>query len=253
MVTRQHHLRHVEAARRMAREAGIPIMMHIGDIGPRELPPTPSELTSEALDMLEPGDIVTHVFGPLTGSALDEQMHVLPALKAAQRRGVWLDSAIGDYQFAWDAADAVMAEGIRPDTIASDMEIHSNLAGSSQPMVSDRRTTGSRVASERTLVEYLATFLKLGFSVDDIVRMVTEAPARVQGVEATAGSLREGMPADVSVLELIEGSFELTDVTGVSRVGTQAFVPALTLRGGVTHLPSTGGHAWGFAPPTATA
>ena len=252
VVRERFGLRHIEAAKSAARQAGLPVMLHIGDIGPRQLPATSTDITSAALEMLESGDILTHLFSPLTGSATYDDLNVLPAVRAAKERGVWLDSSIGDYQFAWDVADAVLAQGVFPDTIASDMEIHSGRTGDGEPLVADRRISGARVASERSLLEYTAMFFKLGFSLDDVVRMTTQTPARVIGIEDEAGSLAVGMPADVAVLKATEGAFKLTDTTGVSRVGELALEPVVTLKRGVVCAASAGTHDWGFAPPRAT-
>ena len=247
-----HGTGHLRAAKEAAAKAGLPVMLHIGDIGIRQLPRTTIEATEAALDLLERGDIVTHLFSPLTGSATDDELNVLPGLKAARERGVWIDSAIGDYQFGWETAEAIVSQGFFPDTIATDIEIHSQLGRSDEPMVADRRITGVRVASERTLVEYMAMFFKLGFSLDDVVRMATITPAKVLGIEDVAGSLRPGMPADVSVLDLIDGRFKLTDATGTSRIGEKAIVPVVTVKAGKVFEAGAGAHPWGFAPPSAT-
>jgi dihydroorotase len=247
-----HGLEHLRAAKAAAVKAGLPLMLHIGDIGIRQLPRTTIEATSEALSVLGKGDIVTHLFSPLTGSATDDELNVLPGLQAARDRGVWVDSAIGDYQFGWETAEALVAQGFFPDTIATDIEIHSQLGRSDEPMVADRRITGVRVVSERTLVEYMAMFFKLGFSLDDVIRMATATPARVLGIESVAGSLKPGMPADVSVLEIISGRFKLTDATGMIRIGEQAIIPVVTLKAGVSYAAGAGAHEWGFAPPSAT-
>ena len=227
--------------------------MHTGDLGPRNLPATPPEVTSQALDMLDEGDIVDHVFGPLTGGVVDQNMQVLPALRAAKERGVYLNTAVGDYQFGWAQADALLAQGPPVDFIASDIEIHSGNPNVGEVMVADGRTTGARVAFGQTLVEYMASFLKLGFSLDEVIRMATAAPAKAMGIEDTAGSLKVGLPADIVVLELLEGHFKLTDATGVSRVGNLALVPVVTLKAGTICPVSSGTHDWGFAPPRATA
>ncbi len=250
-ITRKYGLETVVRGREAARAAGLRLMLHIGDIGTPHLDATPPELTSQALDLLEPGDILTHVFSPLTGGGLDSEGHVLPALRAARDRGVVMDAAMGDYQFSWAAAETVLAEGILPEVISSDIEIHSGLAPSSEVMVKNRRVTGARVASELTLVEYMAYFFELGFALEDIIRMTTLAPASAAGIDAAAGSLGEGRPADISVLELLTGRFTLTDVTGVSRVGEKAIVPAVTIKDGRRYPPSEGAHPWGFAPPPA--
>ena len=247
-----HGIAHIKAAKRGAVAAGLPLMLHIGDIGNRELPATTSDATSRALDLLERGDIVTHLFSPLTGSATDEDLKVLPALRAARERGVWMDSSVGDYQFGWRTAEALVEQGFYPDTIATDIEIHSNMGRTDEPMVADGRITGRRVVSERTMVEYMANFFKLGFSLDDIIRMSTQTPAKVLGIEDIAGSLKPGMPADISVLQLVDGRYRLTDATGESRVGSQTLIPVITVKNGVSYEAGAGAHEWGFAPPTAT-
>jgi dihydroorotase len=247
-----HGLEHLKAAKDAAVKAGLPLMLHIGDIGYRELPQTTIDTTARALEILGRGDIVTHLFSPLTGSATDDNLNVLPALQAARDRGVYMDSAIGDYQFGWRTAEAIVAQGFLPDTIATDIEIHSQMGRSDAPMVANRRITGARVISERTLVEYMAMFFKLGFSLDDIVRMATQTPAQVLNISDSAGSLRPGMPADVSVLKMIQGHFKLTDATGESRIGSQAIVPVVTTKAGVSYPAGAGAHPWGFSPPHAT-
>lgn len=246
-----HGVGHLRAAKEAAVKAGLPLMLHVGDIGIRQLPRTTIEATEAALDILERGDIVTHLFSPLTGSATDDELNVLPALKAARERGVWIDSSIGDYQFGWETAEAIVAQGFFPDTIATDIEIHSQLGRSDEPMVADRRITGVRVVSERTLVEYMAMFFKLGFSLDDVVKMSTNTPAKILGIEDIAGNIRPGMPADISVLDLVEGQFKLTDATGESRIGDKAILPVVTVKGGKVIQAGSGAHEWGFAPPSA--
>jgi dihydroorotase len=230
-------LKHVEASKRAAREGGVRLMMHIGDIGPKSQTPTPSEVTAEALAMLDAGDLVTHVFTPLTGAALDEEGRLLSALMDAQDRGVYIDTSYGDFNFGWDRADTVLAQGLRPDTIATDIEIHAG--------------DGMRKLSERGLLEYASYFLAMGFSVEDVVRMTTATPAAYLGVEDKAGSLQEGRIADISVLDVIEGRWLLADATGKSRVGTEALVPVVTVKAGKVVDPGEPPHSWGWTPPAA--
>ena len=230
-------LKHVEASKRAAREGGVRLMMHIGDIGPKSQTPTPSNVTAEALAMLDAGDLVTHVFTPLTGAALDEDGQLLSALVDAQDRGVFIDTSYGDFNFGWDRADTVLAQGLRPDTIATDIEIHAG--------------DGMRKLSERGLLEYASYFLAMGFSVEDVVRMTTSTPAAYLGIQDRAGSLQEGRTADISVLDVVKGRWLLTDAMGKSRVGTEALVPVVTVKGGQAIYPSEPPHSWGWTPPVA--
>jgi dihydroorotase len=228
-------LKHVEAATAAAREAGIRVMMHIGDIGPKDQPSTPPQVTSRALSMLDSGDIVTHIFTPLTGAALDPEGNLLPELKEAQERGVTLDTSCGDFNFGWQRAEQVMSLGIHPDTIGTDIDIQPNF--------------GMRRNLMRGLLEYSAFFLKLGFSLEEVVRMTTVNGARALGIEKAAGSLSEGRQADVAVLEIVDDKFQLTDSTGESRIGSQALVPFLTVKDGQIVEPGEPPHPWGWGPP----
>ena len=230
-------LKHVEASKRAARESGIRLMMHIGDIGPKRQTPTPSDVTAQALAMLDAGDMVTHVFTPLTGAALDEEGRLLSALVEAQDRGVFIDTSYGDFNFGWDRADTVLGQGLRPDTIATDIEIHAG--------------DGMRKLSERGLLEYASYFLAMGFSVNNVVRMTTATPADYLGIQDEAGSLQEGRAADISVLEVVEGRWRLADATGKTRMGREALAPVVTIKGGRVVEPGEPPHAWGWTPPAA--
>ena len=230
-------LKHVEAAKAAAREAGLRVMMHIGDIGPKHQIATSPETVAKAVSMLGSGDMVTHIFTPLTGAALDGEGNLLPHLIEAQQRGVFMDTAYGDFNFGWERADAVLDQGLIPDTIATDVEIHAG--------------DGTRKLSERGLIEYTAFFLKLGFSLEEVVRMTTTTPAQFLGIYDVVGGLKEGREADVSVLELIKGKWHLADATGESRVGTEALIPVATIKAGQMISLGDAPHPWGWAPPTA--
>ena len=74
----------------------------------------------------------------------------------------------------------------------------------------------------------LSKFLHLGLSLEEVIRLSTEAPARVMGLAGRVGTLKAGAEGDAALLRLDEGRFPLTDTMGVtveanrklSRVGT---------------------------------
>ncbi|HEU5321250.1 MAG TPA: amidohydrolase/deacetylase family metallohydrolase, partial [Methylomirabilota bacterium] len=61
-------------AKRAAREAGIPLMVHIGDTEKRYDP----KVIHPLLDLLEAGDILTHYFTPNPGGVLDANGKLVP-------------------------------------------------------------------------------------------------------------------------------------------------------------------------------
>jgi dihydroorotase len=103
------------------------------------------------------------------------------------------------------------------------------------------------------LLEYSSYYLHLGFSVDEVIRMMTITPARFLRIEDRAGSLALGRDADIAILELQDGQWQLEDSTGVCRVGTQSLVPVFTLKSGRVIESGEGLYPWGWAPPAVSA
>lgn len=237
-------LTHLEFSKRAARESGIRLMMHIGDFigaGSDHLSKKPfqnttsSKTIAQAISMLDPGDVLTHAFTPRTGGVVDKNGYLLPALTDAQLRGVTIDTAYGSTGFGFRRAEEVLAQGFVPDTIGSDVEIQAPV--------------GARRKGNRGLIEYLAFYLALGFSLDDVVKMTTNNPAKALGINAQSGSLQVGRKADISVMSLLEGEWELVDAQNHSRLGSKALVPLMTIKSG--HVIDLGEppHPWGWTPP----
>jgi len=86
-------------------------MVHIGGV--------PDEL-SDLLDLLRPGDILTHSYsGAGNNTVRDGQ--VLPAALEAKARGVIIDVGHGGGSFAYPVAEPAIQQGLVPDTIGSDV------------------------------------------------------------------------------------------------------------------------------------
>src|SRR5438105_2750086 len=101
---------------RRAQEAAsafnLPVMIHMG----QTMSPLP-----KLLDLLKPGDIVTHMFAPPPNSIIDESGHILPAVLAARRPGVWFDLGNGRTgHLQWDVVTRVLQAGFWPDTFSTD-------------------------------------------------------------------------------------------------------------------------------------
>ena len=134
--------------------------MHLSDTAGREMGITSPQIVGQAVSLMTRGIPITHVFTPNSGSALDGDGKVLPEVLDAQRRGVFIDTANDGNNFGWAEAELVMSQGVVPDIISSDNQI------TYKPTLL------------RSLLEYSAYYLHLGFSVDDVVRMMTITPAR---------------------------------------------------------------------------
>ena len=98
-------------------------MVHIGGVETRAL-------MSEILDLMRPGDILTHAYTGAPNVAGDfanivQDGHLLPAALAAKQRGVIFDVGHGGGSFDYTVAEAVIAQGCPPDTISSDIHVFS--------------------------------------------------------------------------------------------------------------------------------
>lgn len=197
----------LDRALEAGRATGLPVMVHIGGT---------SFDIEEALDRLRPDDVVTHAYtGWNPGGILTDGGRVVAAAREARARGVRFDVGHGAGSFTWRTAEAALADGFRPDTISSDLH-RFNVA-----------------APVRDLATTLSKFLLLGLSIDDVVAMATTAPAVALGPAGTGlASLAVGAAADVTVLALEEGRFELVDSAGTSRSARQRLVPVATVRAG---------------------
>lgn len=164
----------------------------------------------ETIKYLKKGDMVTHTYHAHRPSLkrrpddglFDENGNVHPEFYEAIKRGAIIDVGHGAGSFAWHAAEKGLKEGIKPDTISTDLHVRS-FNGPAYDMA----TTMSK-------------FLLLGMSLDEVVRASTTKPAEVLGKPEKIGNLRPGACADVTILEMQEGKFVYTDVYKDKRKGS---------------------------------
>jgi dihydroorotase len=208
--TRGVGLEPMKHARELADRVGLPLMTHIGQ-GPPEL--------EELLPYLRPGDILTHCFTGRTMGISGPDGHVRPEIRDLQRQGLVLDIGHGLGAFSYDVAERMLADGIAPDTISTD--IHQLAV---QGPAFDMPTT-------------MTKFLMLGMSLEDIVLRTTVNPARAARLP-DAGSLAVGQRADVALFRIEEGDFTYYDVFMNERRTDRRVISTRTLIGG-RELPRT--------------
>ena len=198
-------------AQEVATSFDLPLMIHMGQ--------TASPL-STLVDQLKRGDIVTHMLAPPPNSIIDDDGHILPAVLAARRRGVWFDVANGRTgHLLWDTFDRILQAGFWPDTIST-----------------DGNTTSRAAASVVDFPNVMSKFLNFGMTIDQVVARATVSASRVYPLFHDRGTLNVGAPADVAVLELREGTFEFVDNYENLRTGRQRLFPSETVLGG-TRVP----------------
>ncbi|HVY66444.1 MAG TPA: amidohydrolase family protein [Gammaproteobacteria bacterium] len=193
-------------AQEVATPLGLPVMIHMGQ--------TASPLP-RLLDLLKPGDIVTHLFAPPPNAIIDDAGHILPAVLAARRRGVVFDVGNGRVgHMRWDVVEKIMNAGFWPDTFSTDWN-------------ADSKTTGVV-----DLPNCMSKLFGYGMSVSEAIACATVNAARTFPVFRDRGTLNVGAVADVTLLELREGEFEFLDNYDNKRKGRQRLVPAGTVLAG---------------------
>ena len=174
-------------------------------------PPTPLDFI---LELLRPGDLVSHFLHGRGSGILDDSGRVKVAVREARRRGILFDVAHGRNHVNFSVARAAIEQGFFPDTISSDLT-----SGGAAGVVKDLPTT-------------LSKFLNLGMPLEDVIRAATATPARVIGREGKLGTLKPGAIADAAVFEPEEGEFEFHDADRNTLRGRHRLTPYLTLKGG---------------------
>ena len=218
-------------AKRAAREAGISLMVHIGDTEKRYDP----KVIHPLLALLEPGDILTHYFTPNPGGVLDGNGKLVPEAREAVDRGVWFDTAHGRMNFSFDVGRRCIEQGLMPHCISTDL------------------TVPGRLNTVHSMTEIMTRFLGLGFTLPQVVTMSTANPAKALGEQARLGSLAVGRQADISVLNLDEGDWVVYDILGSGLRVNRAFTPHLTVKRGQVFTPDFGPRPWGWLPDRAVA
>jgi dihydroorotase len=216
-------------AKRAAKEAGIKLMVHIGDTEKRYDP----NVIRDLLPIMEEGDIVTHLFTANPGGVIDRNGKLVDEAREANDRGVWLDTAHGRMNFSFDIGQRILDQGLLPDCISTDL------------------TLPGRQNTVHSMTEMLTRFLAMGFTMEQVIEMSTINPAKALGEEDRLGSLGVGKQADISVLDMEEGDWVLYDVVGGTRRSDKAVVPVLAVKGGEVFEAGWGPRPWGWEPDQA--
>ena len=198
-----------EQAVEAGRLADVPVMVDFGGHEP--------ELSLESLFMekLRPGDIFTHCYGHVNGRipiVNDDGKLEGFALKA-QQRGIVFDVGHGGGSFRYDQAVPAIAQGLKPNSISTDLH------------------TGSMNGGMKDMLNVMSKFLNLGLTLEEVIEASTWSPAQIIQREEL-GSLSEGGIADLAVFSIEEGAYGFVDVTKKRMSGDQKLVCELTIKDG---------------------
>lgn len=190
------------------------MMVHIGGVETKEL-------MSQILDLLRPGDVLTHAYSGAPNMSnvftnIVQDGKLLPAALAAKQRGVMFDVGHGGGSFDFTVAEVAIPGGCTPDTISSDIHVFSG----NSPGIP-------------FLPNVMSKFLTLGFTLEQVVAMATTAPAKIINRAPKIGTLQVGAPGDVAIMELVEGPVSFVDTRNNKRDGKVYLKPIQTVINGV--------------------
>lgn len=207
-VVKEQGLEPLKVARQWSERYKLPLMVHIGS-GPPAI--------EEVIELLQQDDIITHFLNGKANNLFDQMGQPVPALRAALARGVKLDVGHGTASFSFKVAEQAKAAGIHPHTISTDIYRNNRLNG---PVYS--------------LADTMSKFLLLGYSLNEVVSMVTvNAAARLGRPEL--GSIQVGGPADLTLFEVVRGQKTLIDSEGQERVAAEFIKVQGVVAGGTYH------------------
>jgi dihydroorotase len=139
-------------AKQAAREAGLPLMVHIGGAPPNN---------TDIVDILDKGDVVSHFLHGNNNSLFDNEGQPVPAMVKARNRGVLFDLAHGAGSFSFETANRALSKPIGDFCISTDL--HS------------RNINGI----VKNLPRVMTKLYNLGLPRVDIIRGVTVIPADI--------------------------------------------------------------------------
>ena len=186
------------------RLGNLPINVHITD---------PPFSMDELAGTLEKNDIFCHMYGYGTENILGNDGRVRQSVRDARERGVVFDAANGRNNFSFEVAIPAIQDGFLPDIISTDV-------------------TGEKLflpPHVKNLPSLMSKYKMLGMELHDIIRAITETPAKMMKMEGTIGTLAEGACGDITILKEIEKDSVYTDSRGICMTGHNLFVTEMTI------------------------
>jgi dihydroorotase len=193
----------VKLGKKIAKILKIPMMVHVGE---------PPALYDEVLEVLGPGDIVTHCFNGKAGSSIMEDEDLFDLAERCAGDGIRLDIGHGGASFSFRVAEAAIKRGLLPFSISTDLHNRSmNFP------VWDLATTMSKL-------------LSVGMPFEKVIEAVTHAPASAIKLSIT-DRLVVGERAEFTIFDLVESDIEAVDSMGDAAVLNQLFEPRYAVIG----------------------
>lgn len=193
----------VKLGKKIAKILKIPMMVHVGE---------PPALYDEVLEILGPGDIITHCFNGKVGSSIIEDEDLFELAERCAGEGIRLDIGHGGASFSFRVAEVAIERGLLPFSISTDVHLRSI-----NQSVWDLSTTMSKL-------------LSVGMPFDKVVEAVTHAPAEVIRLSMD-NLLGTGARSEFTIFDLNDSDLQVVDSLGARAALTKLFEPRMTVLG----------------------
>lgn len=200
----------IEKAMSIAEELGVRLCIH-----PNQALMDGDEL----LDMLRPGDVMTHTYHRSEAGILDKDAKVKDAALRARARGVRFDTGHGLNSLAFSVMRKGIEQGFLPDTISTDVH-NGNING---PVFS--------------LACTISKFLCLGVSLQEALKRCTTVPTELYGLTDKKNKIEVGDKADFAAFYLDTGHHVYHDAEGGTLEGDYRLMPRFTVFGDRMYVP----------------
>lgn len=195
-------------AKRVAEIAGLPLMVHVGE---------PSPLIDEVLEILTPGDIVTHCFNGKRAGSIRDTAGVFALAQRLANEGVRMDIGHGQASFCFETARMALDNGLRPWSISTDLHLR-NIRGP----VLDLATTASKL-------------IAIGLPFEDTIDAITVRPRETMGITPVP---KAGDRADFTLFSIEDCEQEVIDSLGNTMSIRRMLEPRATVIG-ASYEPAT--------------
>lgn len=210
----------LQLAARAGRQAGLPLYVHTGELFPvdEEHRPEPGSVLPSVLKLLKPGDVLAHVYSSMPDGIVGRGEGIPDFVRQAADQGVHFDIGYG-INFSYAIARKMMEAGIFPRTISSD--VHGDFTCYHDNSKLDYSLCGA-----------MTRLWALGMPLDQVIAAASRNTALVLRDQERIGSLQPRTRADVTILDVVEGEWQMRDGSGEALKVTKRLVPARVVRAG---------------------
>lgn len=238
----------LKLAKQASRELKLPVYVHLGTLW-SAVPGKkvdPARIIREVLPLLDAGDILAHPYTRMPSGVVGADGKVHPLILEAARKGVRFDVGRGSH-LSFDNARRAIDAGILPYTIGADLHGYnvrkpkgvSWYRGTFAVDAKGRPDQEFSFVSPYSLHHAMSEMHALGLPLHDVFRAVTGNAAKVLGMEKELGALAPGRSAEISVVEVLSGRWQLQDALRATLTAEKMIHPKYAIRGDKVYRPTS--------------